>query len=71
MSRSMLLVYEEEIDPAVQAEREQELPMFVELHRRLRRPGCWWASSGCMRLTARRRSACATDGRRSSMARSR
>jgi hypothetical protein len=35
----MLLVYEEEADPAVQAEREKELPMFVELHRSLREAG--------------------------------
>jgi hypothetical protein len=35
----MLLVYEEEVDPAVQAERERELPVFVELHRSLREAG--------------------------------
>jgi hypothetical protein len=40
MSQYMMLVYEEaEVDPAVQAEREQELPMFVELHRSLREAG--------------------------------
>jgi hypothetical protein len=39
MSQYMLLVYEEEADPAVQAERERELPMFVELHRSLRKAG--------------------------------
>ena len=39
MSQYMLLVYEEEVDPAVQAERERELPMFVELHRSLREAG--------------------------------
>jgi hypothetical protein len=39
MSRYMLLVYEEEVEPAVQAEREQELPVFVELHRSLREAG--------------------------------
>src|SRR3954462_7322662 len=39
MSQYMLLVYEEEVDPAEQAEREQELPMFVELHRSLREAG--------------------------------
>ena len=39
MSQYMLLVYEEEVDPAVQAEREQQLPMFVELHRSLREAG--------------------------------
>ena len=37
MAQYMMLVYEEEVDPAVQAEREQQLPMFVELHRSLRR----------------------------------
>jgi hypothetical protein len=39
MSQYMLLVYEEEVDPAEQAEREQELPMLVELHRSLREAG--------------------------------
>ena len=39
MSQYMLLVYEEEVDPAVQAERERELPVFVELHRSLREAG--------------------------------
>jgi hypothetical protein len=39
MSQYMLLVYEEEVDPAVQAEREQKLPLFVELHRNLREAG--------------------------------
>ena len=39
MSQYMFLVYEEEVDPAVQAEREQQLPMFVELHRSLREAG--------------------------------
>jgi hypothetical protein len=39
MSQYMMLVYEEEADPAVQAERERKLPMFVELHRSLREEG--------------------------------
>jgi hypothetical protein len=39
MSQYMLLVYEEEVDPAVQAERERKLPVFVELHRSLREEG--------------------------------
>ena len=39
MSQYMMLVYEAEVDPAVQAEREAELPMFVELHRSLREEG--------------------------------
>src|SRR5215217_2344776 len=39
MSQYMLLVYEEEVDPALQAERERELPVFVELHRKLREAG--------------------------------
>jgi hypothetical protein len=39
MSQYMLLVYEEEVDPAVQAERERTLPVFVELHRSLREEG--------------------------------
>jgi hypothetical protein len=32
-------VYEEELDPAGQAEREKELPMMLELHRSLREAG--------------------------------
>jgi hypothetical protein len=39
MAQYMMLVYEEEVEPAVQAEREQELPLFVELHRSLREAG--------------------------------
>jgi hypothetical protein len=39
MSQYMLLVYEEEVDRALQAERERELPVFVELHRKLREAG--------------------------------
>src|SRR5688572_30450183 len=35
----MLLVYEEEVDPAVQAEREQVTPMLAELHAGLREAG--------------------------------
>ena len=39
MSQYMLLVYEEEVDPAEQAEREQVTPLLVELHRSLREAG--------------------------------
>jgi hypothetical protein len=39
MSQYMLLVYEEELDPAEQAEREKELPKMLELHARLREAG--------------------------------
>jgi hypothetical protein len=39
MSQYMLLVYEEEVDPAEQAEREAVLPALVELHRSLREAG--------------------------------
>jgi len=39
MSQYMLLVYEEEVEPAVQAERERELPVFAEMHRSLREAG--------------------------------
>jgi hypothetical protein len=39
MSQYLMLVYEEPVEPAVQAEREQELPLFVELHRSLREAG--------------------------------
>ena len=39
MSQYMLLVYEEEVDAAEQAEREQVTPMLVELHARLREAG--------------------------------
>jgi hypothetical protein len=39
MSQYMLLVYEEELDAAEQAEREKGLPALVELHRSLREAG--------------------------------
>ena len=39
MAQYMLLLYEQEVDPAAQAERERELPRFVELHRSLREAG--------------------------------
>ena len=39
MSQYMLLVYEEEVDAAEQAERERELPVLMELHRSLREAG--------------------------------
>ncbi len=39
MSQYMLLVYEEEVDAAEQAEREQVTPMLVELHASLRDAG--------------------------------
>ena len=39
MAQYMLLVYEEEVDPAEQAEREKVTPMLVELHAGLREAG--------------------------------
>src|SRR5512132_1850397 len=39
MSQYMLLVYEEEGEPAEQAEREKVTPMLVELHASLREAG--------------------------------
>jgi hypothetical protein len=39
MSQYMLLVYEEEVEPAVQAEREKVTPALVELHAALREAG--------------------------------
>jgi hypothetical protein len=40
MPQYMLMVYEEEVDPAEQAEREKEVtPMLVELHASLREAG--------------------------------
>jgi len=39
MAQYMLLLYQPELDPAEQAEREREMPMFVELHRSLREAG--------------------------------
>jgi hypothetical protein len=39
MSQYMLLVYEEEVDPAEQAEREQVTPTLVKLHASLREAG--------------------------------
>jgi hypothetical protein len=39
MAQYMLLVYEEEVEPAEQAEREKVTPMLVELNRSLREAG--------------------------------
>jgi hypothetical protein len=39
MAQYMLLVYEEEVEPAEQAEREQVTPMLIELHASLREAG--------------------------------
>jgi hypothetical protein len=39
MSQYMLLVYEEQVEAAEQAEREQVTPMLVELHAGLREAG--------------------------------
>ncbi len=39
MSQYMLLVYEEELDRAGQAERERTLPLLLELHAGLREAG--------------------------------
>jgi hypothetical protein len=39
MSQYMLLVYQEEVDPTEQAEREAELPLYVEFFRSLREAG--------------------------------
>jgi len=39
MAQYMLLVYEEEVEPAVQAEREEVTPALVELHASLRDAG--------------------------------
>jgi hypothetical protein len=39
VSQYMLLVYQQEVDPGEQAEREKEMPLFVELHRSLRESG--------------------------------
>ena len=39
MGQYMLLVYEEEVDPAEQAEREKVTPALVELHAGLREAG--------------------------------
>jgi hypothetical protein len=39
MSQYLLLVYEEEVEAAEQAEREKQLPMMVELHASLREAG--------------------------------
>jgi hypothetical protein len=39
MSQYMLLVYEQEVDPAEQAEREHITPTLVELHASLREAG--------------------------------
>jgi len=39
MAQYMLMVYEEEVDADERAERERELPLFVELHRNLAAAG--------------------------------
>jgi hypothetical protein len=39
MAQYMLLVYEEEVDPAEQAEREQVTPILLEFHASLREAG--------------------------------
>lgn len=39
MSQYMLLAYQPQVDAAEQAEREAELPLFLELHRSLREAG--------------------------------
>jgi hypothetical protein len=39
MTQYMLLVYEETVDPAEQARRENELPMMLDLHASLREAG--------------------------------
>ena len=39
MSQYMLLVYQKEVDPAEQAEREQVTPVLAELHAGLREAG--------------------------------
>jgi hypothetical protein len=39
MPQYMLLVYQEEVEPTEQAEREREMPMFVEFFRSLREAG--------------------------------
>jgi hypothetical protein len=39
MAQYMLLVYEQEVDPAEQAEREKVTPMLLELHAGLREAG--------------------------------
>jgi hypothetical protein len=39
MSQYMMLVYQEEVDPSEQAEREADLPLFVEFFRSLREAG--------------------------------
>jgi len=39
MPQYMLLVYQEDVDEAEQAERERTLPLFVELHRSLKEAG--------------------------------
>ena len=61
MAQYMLLVYEEEVDAAGQAERDQAVPLFLELHRSLREAGAAGEREGAaVAARARRRSACAT-----------
>ena len=67
MSQYMMLVYEQEVDPELQAEREQTLPLLLELHDSLREAGCWCPYSVCTRQRVRLQSADAVRRRRSSM----
>ena len=46
MPQYMLLVYEEQVDEAGQAEREEKLPLFIELHRSLREAGLLQSRAG-------------------------
>jgi len=39
MAQYMMLCYQEEVEPAEQADREAELPLMLELHRSLREAG--------------------------------
>jgi hypothetical protein len=41
MAQYMLLVYQEEVDPAEQAEREREMPCSWSCTAACARQGCW------------------------------
>ena len=70
MSQYLLLVYEEEVEPAEQDERK-ELPLMLELHDSLREAGLLVSVQRLHSTETRRRSASATERRRSSTVRSR
>ena len=63
MPNYMLMLYAPEVDPDAQAEREAELPLWLELNDSLQEAGLLVATVVCTRWRPPRRSACATARR--------